>query len=108
MSWVEELTPDDDVEVEFIYPQAYVEHNLSTMKKYSAAAAYYCRAAATLGYEKLRFKLPGITVVQTQCLEEAMKTYGIQMTHKYIDGVQYFYADVRGLIKILEENGEEK
>lgn len=107
MSWVEELTPDEDVDVEIIYPQDYVEHNLATMKKYSAAAAYYCRAAATLGQEKLRFKLPGITVAQTQSLEEAMKVYSIQMTHKYVNGVRYFYADVRGLRKILEEFSSE-
>lgn len=106
MSWVEELTPDDEVEVEVIYPKFYVDHNMATMKKYSAAAAYYCRAAATIGQEKIRIKLPGITVVQAQCVEEAMKTYGVEMTHKYVDGVRYFYADVRGLKKILEEKGE--
>jgi len=107
MSWVEELTPDDEVEVEVIYPKFYVDHNMATMKKYSAAAAYYCRAAATIGQEKIRFKLPGVTVVQVQCIESAMKTYGVEMTHRYIDGVRYFYADVSRLKKILEENGEE-
>ena len=45
--------------------------------------------------------------MQAQCIEEAMKTYGVEMTHKYIDGVRYFYADVRGLKKILEEFGGE-
>ena len=107
MNWVEELTSDNEVEVEVIYPKFYVDHNMATMKKYSAAAAYYCRAAATIGQEKIRFKLPGVTVVQAQCIEEAMKMYGVEMIHKYIDGVRYFYADMRGLKKILEEIGEE-
>ena len=57
MNWVEELTPDDDVEVEIIYPKFYVDHNMATMKKYSAAAAYYCRAAWPAAFF-LHFRLP--------------------------------------------------
>ena len=35
MSWVEELKPDDEVEVEIIYPKAYVDHNIFTMRRYA-------------------------------------------------------------------------
>ena len=40
MSWVEELTPDDEVEVEIIYPPAYVEHNIATLKKYASGISH--------------------------------------------------------------------
>lgn len=50
--------------------------------------------------------LVGISVLQVYSLEEAMKTYGIEMTHQIyrIDGktCAYFYADVRGLKRLLE------
>lgn len=80
---------------------------MATMKKYSSAAAYYCRAAATLNKDKVRFSLPGITVIQVYSLEEAMKVYGIKMTHKFINGLCWIYADVSGLSKFLEEIEEE-
>ena len=110
MSWVEDLKPDDDVTVEIIYPQAYVELCLSTMKKYSSAAAFYCRAAATLGEDETEFLMFDMTIMQVYTLEMAMREFGIEMTHDHghtKDGRSwtYFYADVRGLKKILEENG---
>lgn len=49
MNWVEELKPDDDVTVEIIYPQFYVNYNMATTRKFSAAIAHYCKAAAVLG-----------------------------------------------------------
>lgn len=111
MSWVEELKPEDDVTVEIIFPMEYVKHNLATMKKYSQAAAYYCRAAATLGEDEVEFLVFDMTVIQVYTLETAMKKFGIEMTHDHgytKDGRSwtYFYADVRELKKILEENGE--
>ena len=111
MSWIEELKPEDDVTVEIIFPTEYVKHNLATMKKYSAAAAFYCRAAATLGEDETEFLMFGMTVMQVYTLEEAMTQFGIEMTHDHgftKDGRSwtYFYADVRGLRKILEEKGE--
>ena len=111
MSWVEELKPDDEVEVDIIYPTKYIEHNLSTMKKYSQAAAFYCRAAATLGEDDAEFLMFDMTVMQVYTLESAMKEFGIEMSHdfgftKNGRSWAYFYADVRGLRKILEEKGE--
>ena len=108
MSWVEELTPEDEVEVEVIYPQAFVDHNLASMKKYSAAAAYYCKAAATLGQKKVRFRLPEISVLQVQALEVAMKHYGVEITHRTRNGERWFYAEVSGLIELMEKGLEEE
>lgn len=111
MSWVEDLKPDEEVQVEIIYPVPYLEYNLSTMKKYSAAAAFYCRAAATLGEDDIEFLMFDMTIMQVYTLESAMKEFGVEMTHDHEyskDGKSwtYFYADVRGLKKILEEKGE--
>jgi hypothetical protein len=112
MSWVEDLKPDDDATVEIIFPKFYVDYNLSTMKKYSQAAAYYCRAAATLGEDETEFLMFDMTVIQVYTLETAMKKFGVEMTHdhgyaKNGHSWTYFYADVRGLKKILEEFGSE-
>lgn len=109
MSWVEELTPDDEVQIEIVYPVPYLEYNLSTMKKYSTAAAHYCRAAATLGEDETEFLMFGMTVLQVYTLESAMKKFGIEMTHDFgftKDGKSwtYFYADVRELKKFLEKD----
>ena len=106
-SWVEELKPDDDVTIEIIYPKEYVEYNMATTKKFSAAVAYYCKAAALLEEDETEFLVGGMTVLQVYIIEEAMKRFGIQMEHEItrVDGVNYvhFYADVRGLQKKLEE-----
>ena len=109
MNWVEELNPEDEVTVEIIFPTEYVKYNFATMKKYSQAAAYYCRAAATLGEDETEFLMFDMTVIQVYTLEIAMKKFGIEMTHDHghtKDGRSwtYFYVDVRGLRKILEEN----
>lgn len=63
MSWVEELNPEDDVTVEIIFPTDYVKHNLATMKKFAAAAAHHCKAAALLGENMTIFTLSGISVL---------------------------------------------
>lgn len=83
MSWVEQLKPDDDVKVEIIYPAPYVEHNLSTMSKFSEAAALFCRAAAVLEMDELEFPLPDITVAQIYSLEDVFRKYGIELTHEF-------------------------
>ena len=110
MGWVEELKPDDEVEVEIIYPQAYVDHNMSTIKKYSAGISYLCRGAAVLGEENTEFLVYGMTVVQVITIEEAMKKFGIEMEHemgRLPDGTRwtYFFVDLRGLLEKIE-NGE--
>lgn len=110
MSWVEELKPDDEVEVEIIYPQAYIDHNVSTIRRYSAAISNICKGHALLGDDETEFLVYGMTVIQVITIEEAMRHYGIEMVHesgKLPDGTRwtYFYADLKGLRENLE-NGE--
>lgn len=108
MSWVEELKPDDEVEVEFIYPKAYVEHNISTMRRYAAGISNICKGYALLGETETEFLVFGMTVVQVITLEETMRRFGINLEHengKLSDGTRftYFYADLQDLIKKMEE-----
>jgi hypothetical protein len=76
------------------------------MKKFAAAAAHHCKAAALLDEDMTIFTLSGISVLQTYSLEEALKVYGVEMTHDLYraDGktCACFYADVRGLKEKLE------
>jgi hypothetical protein len=102
MGWVEELKPEDDVTVEIIWPEEYVEQSLSTMSKYASAIAHLCRAAAILEEDETEFLIFGINVLQTISIETIFENYGIQLAHEH--GVlpsgerwTYFYADVRGL-----------
>lgn len=100
------IDPSDDIKVEIIFPEKYLEDNVKTMKKFSAAAAHYCKAAALLGENMTIFTLSGISVLQTYSLEEALKVYGVEMIHDLYraDGktCACFYADVRGLKEKLE------
>lgn len=100
------IDPSDDIKVEIIFPEKYLEDNVKTMKKFSAAAAHYCKAAALLGENMTIFTLSGISVLQTYSLEEALKVYGVEMIHELyrMDGKTYacFFADVRGLKEKLE------
>ena len=112
MSWVEELKPDDDVTVEIIYPPEYVKYCISTMRKFTQGIATLCKGAAILGEDETEFLVWDMTVLQVGAVEEAMKHFGIEMTHDHgrtIDGRSwtYFYADVSGLKKFLEEFGSE-
>ena len=111
MSWVEELKPDDDVKVEIIYPREYVEYSMSTNHKYSRGISYLCKGAAVLGDDDTEFLVYGITVLQTFILEEVFKCFGVEMTHEHGTlpcGTRwtYFYADLRGLRKRMNEDGE--
>ena len=108
MSWVEDLKPDDDVTVEIIYPFAYIERCRATMKKYARGIASLLKGAAILGENETEFLVWDMTVLQVTILEEAMRQFGIEMTHDHgltKDGRSwtYFYADVSELRKILEE-----
>lgn len=110
MGWVEELKPDEEVEVEIIYPQAYVDHNMATMKKYAAGISSICKGYAILGEDETEILVFGMTVVQVISIEEVMKQFGIEMTHELGklpngDRWTYFYADLRGL-KEKMESGE--
>jgi hypothetical protein len=100
------IDPSDDIKVEIIFPEKYLEDNVKTMKKFSAAAAHYCKAAALLGENMTIFTLSGISVLQTYSLEEALKVYGVEMIHELyrMDGktCACFFADVRGLKEKLE------
>ena len=111
MIWVEGLKPDDDVTVEIIYPREYVEQCMSTIRKYSRGISYLCKGAAVLGDDDTEFLVYGITVLQTVIIEEVFRKFGVEMTHehgKLSDGTRwtYFYADLRGLRKRMNEDGE--
>ena len=107
MSWVEELTEDDDVEVEIIYPQSYVDYNMATMRRYAAGISSICKGYAILGETEAEFMVFGMTIVQVVSLEEILKQFGIELAHDHghlPDGKRwtYFYADLRGLIEKME------
>lgn len=104
-SWVEEIGPDDDVEVEIIYPQAYMDYCMRTMKKFSAAAAHYCKGAAILGEDETEFYIRGITVLQSKLLKEAMAQFGIELEYEIwkTEGLTLFYADVQELRRRMED-----
>jgi hypothetical protein len=111
MSWVEELKPEDDVKVEIIYPLEYVEYSKSTIRKYSRGMAYLCKGAAVLGDDDTEFLVYGITVLQTSVVEEVFRKFGVEMEHEHgilPSGTRctYFYADLRGLKKRMDEDGE--
>lgn len=111
MSWVEELKPEDEVKVEIIWPKLYADYNILTMKKYTGGIAHLCRAAAILEEDETEFLIWGITALQTQEIENLFVKYGVELTHehgKLPDGTRwtYFYADVRGLRKLLENGGD--
>ena len=110
MGWVEELKPDENVEVEIIYPREYIEYSMSTICKYSRGISYLCKGAATLGDDDTEFLVYGMTVLQIIVIEEIMRHFGIEMTHDLgtlPSGTRwtYFYCDIRGLREMME-NGE--
>ena len=96
---------NEDIQVEIIFPEKYVEYNLKTMPKYASAIAHLCKAGAILGEDEIEFAVEGMTVLQVYTVEKAMKKFGIEMTHDHSPIETVFYADVSGLRKILE--GEE-
>ena len=104
MGWVEELKPEDEVEVEFIYPQSYIDYNMSTIRKYSAGIANICKGYAILGETETEFMVFGMTVLQIVSIETIMKQFGIELAHDHghlPNGERwtYFYADLHGLIE---------
>ena len=110
MGWVEELKPDDEVEVEIIYPKFYVDHSVSTMRRYAAGISNICKGYALLGEDETEFLVFGMTTVQVISIEEILKGFGIEMMHEHgrlPNGERwtYFYADLKGLKERLE-NGE--
>ena len=112
MGWVEDLKPDDEVEIEIIYPQFYVDHNISTMRRYAAGISNICKGYALLGETETEFLVFGMTVVQVITIEETMRQFGIELAHengKLPDGTRYtyFYADLHRLIKKMEEEENE-
>ena len=104
MSLAEELGSDDELLVEIVFPQFYIDYNMATTRKFSAAIAHYCKAAAVLGQDYTEFGVEGMTVLQVQTIKEAMKRFGIEMEHE-IDGLGqvWFCADVSKLRRLLEE-----
>lgn len=105
MSWVEELTPDDEVEVEIIFPKFYVDYCMRTIKKFSSAAACYCKGAAILGEDETEFYIKGITVLQSRLLKEAMAQFGVELEYEVWEqeNLVLFYADVQGLKRRMED-----
>ena len=111
MGWVEELKPEDDVTVEIIYPAEYVEYCVSTIRRFAKGIACLCKGAVLLGDDDTEFLVYGITVLQTFIIEEVFKRFGVELTHEHgtlPDGTRwtYFYADLRGLRKQMNEDGE--
>ena len=112
MGWVEELKPDDEVEVEIIYPLSYVEYSLKTIRQYASGISHLCKGAAILGDDDTEFLVYNMTVLQVITIEEIMRHFGIEMEHdmgKLSDGTRwsYFYVDLKGLREKME-NGELK
>lgn len=109
-SWVENIGPDDEVKVEIIYPRAYVDYNMSTIKNYASGISHLCKGPAVMGDNYTEFLVWDITVLQTAILEEALRQFGIELEHehgKLTNGKRYtwFYADIERLKEMLR-NGE--
>ena len=105
------MCSNDDFKVELIYPAEYIKRCQSTMKKYSRGIALLLKGKAILGEEETEFLVYDMTVLQVYAVEDAMRAFGIEMTHEMgitKDGKSwtYFYADLKKLRKILEENDE--
>ena len=99
----------EDLKVEILFPEKLVAHCMATTKRFSSAIAYYCKAAAVLGQDETEFGVGGMSVLQVGPIEEAMHQFGVEMEHEIelVDGknLVWFYADVSGLRKRLEEEG---
>ena len=98
---------DDELSVEIRFPKEYVDYNIASMPKFSAGISHLCKGAVLLGEDETEFLVFGMTVMQVITIEEAMKRFGIEMTHdmgKFSDGTRwtYFYADLKGLKKKME------
>lgn len=107
MSWVEELKPDDDVEVEIIYPKEYVDYCTNTMRRYAAGISNICKGYALLGEENCEILVWGMATVQVITLETMLKEFGIEMEHEFgkvgKDRWVYLYCDLCGLIEKMKE-----
>lgn len=98
----------DDIKVEIRLPQAYVDRSHATMRKYAAAIALLCKASAILEEDDTEFIIYGMTLIQVQAIEEAMKMFGIELMH--IDHKvdtngktsTWFCADVSGLRELMD------
>ena len=101
---------EDEFKVEIKLPQKYIDSSMASIKKYSSGIAHLCKGALMLGEEDYEFIVFGMNTIQVTTVVEAMRHFGIEMTHesgKLPDGTRYtyFYADLTGLKEILE-NGE--
>lgn len=105
------MCSNDDFNVEIIYPESYIERCCATMRKYTRGVALLLKGKATLGEDNAEFIVWDMTLLQVQALEEAMRMFGIEMTHDFglcEDGHSwtYFYADISLLRQVLEELDE--
>ena len=101
-SWVENIGPDDEIDVEIIYPKFYVDYNMATLKKFARGISYLCKGAALMGEDETEFLVWGITVMQTQIMENTLAKFGIKLEHEHGrletgERWTYFYADLNGL-----------
>ncbi len=108
MSWVEELKPDDEVKIELIYPEEYVEYCMKSIRRYTSGISHLCKGAAILGDDDTEFLVYGMAVLQVSAIEEIMARFGIQMEHDMgtlPDGTRwtYFYCDLRGLKELMKD-----
>lgn len=105
------MCSNDDFNVEIIYPESYIERCCATMRKYTRGIALLLKGKATLGEDNAEFIVWDMTLLQVQALEDAMRMFGIEMTHDFglcEDGHSwtYFYADISLLRQVLEELDE--
>jgi hypothetical protein len=105
------MCSNDDFNVEITYPESYVERCCATMRKYTRGVALLLKGKATLGEDETEFLVWDMTLLQVQALEDAMRMFGVEMTHDFglcEDGRSwtYFYADISRLRRILEELDE--
>lgn len=105
------MCSNDDFRVELIYPTEYIKRSQATMKQYSRAIALRLKSEALLGEDEVEFLIWGMTLLQVYAIEDAMRVFGVEMTHEFrlVDegySWTYFYADIKKLRKILEEFDE--
>lgn len=103
---------EEEFKVEIKLPQKYIDSSMASIKKYSSGIAHLCKGALILGEEDYEFMVFGMNTIQVATVEEAMRHFGIEMTHEsgvLPDGTKWtwFYADLSGLKELLKDEGIE-
>ena len=103
-------TPEGEIKVEIIYPDAFAQKCIETMPKFSEAIALYCRAAAVLGEDYTEFFLEDISVIQIYALERLFRKRGIELEHEVMRinnrTCANFFADLTEYRREQKEKGK--